>query len=106
MLTLSSMENVIVECKLQSMVMLHIKANDACNNMVANILPADPSSPDPGDRVKGSKLNFQNMVMLHIKLNGIANATSCKHIFCLYTHHRPLGRSQRSTFFSKGSRAA
>ena len=53
MLTLSSMENLIVECKLQSMVMLHIKANDACSNMVADILPAAPPPPTPGIESKG-----------------------------------------------------
>ena len=107
MLILSSMETLLVECKLQSMVKLHIKANDACSNMVANILPADPPplpSPTPGIESKGP--NFRTWsccisIMLHIKLNGIANATSCKHIFCLYTHHRPLGRSRMSTFFLK-----
>ena len=37
---------------------------------------------------------FQNMIMLHIKLNEIANAATRKHIFCPYTHPRPLGCGQ------------
>ena len=37
---------------------------------------------------------FQNMIMLHIKLNEIANAATRKHIFCPYTHPRPLGYGQ------------
>ena len=53
-----------------------IKGNHECSNMVANILPADPSLPDPGDGVKRSKFNLQNMVMLHIKLKGITNAAT------------------------------
>ena len=44
------------------------------NNIVANILPADPS-PSLGDGVSRSKLNFfQIIVMLHIKLKRITNA--------------------------------
>ena len=46
-----------------------IKGNRECSNMVANILPAAPLSPQ---KVKIPL--FQNMVMLHIK--GIANATT------------------------------
>ena len=39
-----------------SQVAYQIKGNDACNNMVANILTIDPSL-DPG-RVKSSEFNF------------------------------------------------
>ena len=46
-----------------------IKGNRECSNMVANILPAAPLSPQ---KVKIQLL--QNMVMLHIK--GIANAAT------------------------------
>ena len=46
-----------------------IKGNRECSNMVANILPAAPLSPQ---KVKIQL--FQNMVMLHIK--GIANAAT------------------------------
>ena len=43
-----------------------IKGNDACSNMVANILTADPSPPpDPWGLVKIQL--FQNMVILYIK---------------------------------------
>ena len=50
------------------MVMLHIKLNGItkCNNMVANILPADPPFHDPVGQKDKIQL-FQNMVMLHIK---------------------------------------
>ena len=51
-------------------------------------------SHDPGGGVKRSKFNFyRTWVMLHIKLKGITNAATCKHIhvFCPYTHSRPLG---------------
>ena len=52
-----------------------IKGNDACSNMVANILPADPARLwGSGQKVKIQL--FQNMVMLHIKLNGITNAVT------------------------------
>ena len=79
-------------------VVYQLKGNDACSNMVANILPVVPSPfPDPGDGVKIPL--FQNMVMLHIKLKGIRNAATCKHKFCLYTHLRPLGWGQRSKHF-------
>ena len=76
----------------------------------------------PNPKCWGQKVKihfFQNMVILHIKLNGIASAFSaigikcqffsesshvayqirrapCKHMFCSYTHPRPLGRGQRS----------
>ena len=46
-----------------------IKGNRECSNMVANILPAVPFSPQ---KVKIQL--FQNMVMLNIK--GIANAAA------------------------------
>ena len=45
----------------QNMVMFHfqIKGNDACSNMVANIIPADtPIHPNHRDWVKRPKLNF------------------------------------------------
>ena len=35
-----------------------IKENRECSNIVANILPADPPYPDPGDVVNRSKSNF------------------------------------------------
>ena len=50
-----------------------IKGNHDFNNMVANILPADP--PDPrGQKVKTQL--FKNHAMLHIKLKGITNAAT------------------------------
>ena len=67
------------------MVMLHIRLNGTteCSNMVANILPADPTpttTPPPttlGGR--GQKLiiqPFQNMVMFHFKLNAITKCNN------------------------------
>ena len=52
--------------KIQNMIMLHIKlkGNLECNNMVANILPADHAQPSPP------------LVMLHFKLKGITNAAT------------------------------
>ena len=44
-----------------------IKGNHKCNNMVANILPQTPPTPNPWDRTKGQNSTFQNMVMLHTK---------------------------------------
>ena len=60
----------------QNMVMMNIKLNGItkCNNMVANILPADPSNDLGGQKVKFQP--FQNMVMLHINLMGITNAAA------------------------------
>ena len=50
---------------------------------------------------------FQNMIMLHIKLNEIANTATRKHIFCPYSHPRPLGCGQMHKksccFFSENS---
>ena len=53
------------------MVRLHIKLNHECRNVVANILPPDPSNHKQTLGVGSNYLNqlFQNMVMLHIKLN-------------------------------------
>ena len=42
---------------------------------------------------------FKSTVMLHIKLKKMANAATYKHIFCPYTHPRPLGWDQRSKHF-------
>ena len=51
-----------------------IKADDACSNMVANILPTDtPSTQGWGQKVK--PYLFLKVVMLHIKL---------KQIYCQY----------------------
>ena len=47
-----------------------VKGNHECNNMVANILHADPPPLWGGIQL------FQSMVMLHIKLNGITNAAT------------------------------
>ena len=60
------------------MVMLHIKFIEItkCSNMVANILPADPS-PTPYPRGQKVKIQvFQNNVMMHIKLKGITIAAT------------------------------
>ena len=36
--------------------------------------------------------------MLHIKLKGMEHRVPCYHIFCPYTHPRPLGWGQKSFF--------
>ena len=51
----------------QSMAMLHIKlkGNFECSNMVANIVPADPHTPESGRWVEKFKIQlFQNMIIL------------------------------------------
>ena len=48
-----------------------IKENQVCSNMVAIILPVDPTPDLGGQKVKIQL--FQNMVMLHIKLKGTSN---------------------------------
>ena len=64
------------------MVILHIKLKGItkCSNIVANILPADPSpSSRHYPRRWGQKVKvqlFQNMAMLHIKFKGITNYTN------------------------------
>ena len=45
---------------------------------------------------------YQNMVMLHIKLKGMTNAATRRHIFCPYTHPRPLGGVKGQNIFLKG----
>ena len=83
-----------------------IKGNDACSNIVANIFLADIPHPLMLGS-KGQMQLFQNMIMFHIKLNAITNAATCKHIFCPYTHPRPLGWGQRSKqCFSESSHVA
>ena len=59
------------------------------------ILPIDPLLQP----LRVGSFFFQNMV----KLKGIANEATYKHIFCPYTHSRPLGWDQRSKlmFFLK-----
>ena len=62
----------------QCHIALKIKWNHVCSNMVANILPADPSPPPPYTNTGGwsKKAKIQIMVMLHIQLNGITYAAS------------------------------
>ena len=64
-------------------------------------------SPRPLGWGKKVKIQlFQNMVMLHITLSGITNAATRKHIFCPYTHPRPLGGDKCQTFFFESSHIA
>ena len=83
-----------------------IKENEACINMVANVLPSDPRPWTLGVDQKVKIQHFQNMVMLHIKLKGMSNAATCKRIFCPYTHPRPVGWGQRSIFFPESIQVA
>ena len=58
-----------------------MKQNQKCSNMVADILLADPQK---------QKVRIQLLQKFRTwpccKLNGIANAATCKRIFCPYTH--------------------
>ena len=48
-----------------------IKGNDTCSNIVANILPADTHTLDPGHWGQKVKTFFLKTVLLHIKLKGM-----------------------------------
>ena len=76
-----------------------IKGNEACSNMVANILPAWG-----GVRIQ----LYQNMVMLQIKLNGIMNAAISLSTYSVLTHtFDPLGGFKgQNFFFSESSHVA
>ena len=79
-----------------------IKGNEAYNNMLANILPLHiPLTLGVGS--KGHSFSFLKVVMLHIKLRGMKHRTSCKQIFCHFTHPR-VRRSKH--FFSKEGHVA
>ena len=66
--------------------------------MIANILPT---------LWMGFKRLFfyQNMVMMHIKFIGMANAATCNHICCPYTHPRSLVKRSKH-FFSVSNQVA
>ena len=66
----------------------------------SNILPVDPLLPDPRGGIKSSKFNF---FLEHCISNfkGMTNAATWEHIFCPYTHPRPLGLAQSQNFFLK-----
>ena len=55
-----------------------------------------------------SKLLFSKVVTFHIKLMGMERGAPCKHIFCSYTHLRPLGSGQMVNifFFTESSNVA
>ena len=63
-----------------------IKWNHERSNMEQIFCPQTPPPPPPNTHTAEVGVTiqlFQNMaVMLHIKLNVIANAVTCKHIFC------------------------
>ena len=50
---------------------------------------------DPSVGVKGQTFFLLKEVGLHIKLKGTEHSASCNHIFCPYTHPRPLGFGQK-----------
>ena len=61
-----------------------IKNNHEWSNMVANNLPADPTSPRPNlgiDKLVKFQF-FQHMFTVHIKLKGIMNAATWTQMFC------------------------
>ena len=69
-----------------------IKGNQDCSNMVANILPTDPT-PDNCD---GLKFNFfQSMAMFYNKLKGTEHRAPYKHILSPFTHLQPVGLIKR-----------
>ena len=74
------------------MLRIKLKGITKCNNMVANILLADPCPPQPTTLGDGKKVKiqpFQNMVMLHIKLMKLTNAATWKQIFCRESPSQP-----------------
>ena len=81
------------------------KGNDACNNVVAIILPVD--TPSTWGWGQNCFFFFLKVVMLHIKLKRVEHRTPCKHIFCPYAHPRLLGLGQKvKTFFSESNHVA
>ena len=50
----------------------------------------------PGLGSKAILFSFLKVLMLHIKLNGMKHRTLFKHLFCPFTHPRPLYEVQRS----------
>ena len=79
----------------QCPVAYQIKWTHKCSNMVANILPEEPHLAlwwaKDTTALEHGHVAYQ--------INGITNAATCKHIYCPYTHPRPLGWSQRSKHF-------
>ena len=49
--------------------------------------------------VKRSKHFFLKVVIVRIKLKGMEHRARCKHVFCHYTHPRPLGFGQNVKIF-------
>ena len=80
-----------------------IKGNGKCSNMQAHILSLRiPSTTGVGSKFKTF---FLKEVMLHMKQIGVEHREPCKHIFCPYTHPRPLGwvRKVKPFFLSENS---
>ena len=72
----------------QCHVAYQIKGNHECSNMIADIFPADPSTPPPPPKGSTGQIQlFQNMVMLHIKLKGI---TKCSNMIAKILPADPL----------------
>ena len=67
--------------------------------MSTSVLKAFPGKSDI-KRHSPSILYFQNMVILHIKFKKMKGITTCKQIFCPYTHHRPVGGGKKRSKFS------
>ena len=89
-----------------SQVAYQIEGNDACSNMIANILPVDhPPTLGVGSKGQTSFFSENGHVAYHIR--GMTNAATFKHVLCPLTHPRPRGRGQRSKhFFSESSHVA
>ena len=83
-----------------SHVAYQIKADDACSNMVANILPTDTHQRPRGWGQKVKLYLFLKVVMLHIKLKRIEHRAPWKQICChLHTPTTP-GVGSKGHFFS------
>ena len=53
-----------------------------------------------------SKVSFSEHGHAADQIKGNDECTTCKHIFCPYTHARPLGWDQRSKHLSESSHVA
>ena len=74
--------------------------------MVATIWSEDTSTT-PADGSKDQNIFFPKVVVSQIKLQEMEHGTPCTHIFCTYSHLRPLGLGQRvKHFFSEGIHVA
>ena len=94
------------EAKIKLFQAYRIEGNDACGNMISNILPVDPICPrpsDPGEGSKGQNSTFSEHG--HVAYLILGN-DECKHIFCPYSVIHTLGSEVKTFFFSERSHVA